>query len=41
MSVVISRDGDVRVRFLPDTTDDAGVVAYTLGLWGPAEYGRP
>jgi hypothetical protein len=35
MSVVISRDGDVRVRFLPDTTDDPGAVAYTPWVVGP------
>lgn len=35
MSVVLSRQGDVRVRFLPDPASDGGEAAYTPWILAP------
>jgi hypothetical protein len=41
MSIVLGRDGEVRVRFLPDPTDDSSAVAYTPWVVGPGAMWPP
>jgi len=41
MSVVLSGHGDVRVRLLPDPTNDSGQAAYTPWVLGPGVMAQP